>query len=165
MLRCWGVEAFVSCDVLMYGYAVCMMVRPMEVADADRVCALSEQLGYPITLEQAAGSVQRILGMYGHTAMVAVIDGQVVGWIHCYVSAILELPETFVEIGGLVVDENHRGQHVGSRLVEAAEEWAKSLGLSDLRVRSASHRAGAHEFYLRLGFALKKTQMRFEKSL
>ena len=137
----------------------------MEVGDAERVAELSYQLGYPISADVARASIERILSMDGHTAMVAELDSAVVGWIHCYVSAILELPETFVEIGGLVVDDANRGKRIGSRLVEAAEQWTKNQGLCDLRVRSASHRAAAHDFYLKLGFDLKKTQLRFEKAL
>ena len=137
----------------------------MEVGDAIRVAELSHQLGYPISPDAARASIERILTMDGHTAMVAEMEGVIVGWIHFYVSAILELPETFVEIGGLVVDDRFRGKRIGSSLVEAAEQWTRDQGLCDLRVRSASHRAAAHEFYLKLGFTLKKTQMRFEKAL
>ena len=31
------------------------------------------------------------------------------GWIHCFVAHILESPQSYVEIGGLVVDESARG--------------------------------------------------------
>jgi GNAT superfamily N-acetyltransferase len=125
---------------------------------------LSSQLGYPMTLDQVADRVANILGRPGHMALVAV-DEEVVGWIHCFVSHLLEYPVTFVEIGGLVVDERVRGKRIGSGLVAAAEEWTREQGLTDLRVRSASHRAQAHEFYVKLGFTLQKTQMRFAKTL
>lgn len=142
-----------------------MEIRTMVESDAARVRDLSEQLGYPMSLEDVSTRVRKIVSLPEHKALVAIEDGVVVGWLHCFVSYLIEVPHTFVEIGGLIVDEGARGTGVGHLLVAAAESWTREQGHSDIRVRSASHRAGAHEFYHKLGFTLLKTQMRFVKSL
>ena len=136
----------------------------MQLSDAARVRNLSEQLGYPLAEEILRARIERVTTLPGHLALVAVED-QLVGWIHCFVCDLIEYPTTYVEIGGLVVDENYRGQGIGAQLVAAAEAWTKELGLGDIKVRSASHREGAHRFYTNLGFTLQKTQMRFVKPL
>ena len=136
----------------------------MRLSDSARVRDLSEQLGYPLAHKQIVARIEKILSLPEHVALVAEED-RVVGWIHCYVSYLIEVPITWVEIGGLVVDESMRGRGVGHELVAAAEAWTRENGYADIMVRSASHRAGAHEFYLKLGFNLEKTQMRFAKAL
>jgi GNAT superfamily N-acetyltransferase len=69
------------------------------------------------------------------------------------------------EIAGLVVDETARGGGIGRRLLEAAEQWARSHGCRAIRVRSNVVREGAHAFYVREGFREIKTQKVFEKGL
>ena len=48
----------------------------------------------------------------------------------------------------LTVDENHRRSGIGRRLMEHAEEWARSIGAAYIAL--ASRRAGP--FYLALGY-------------
>src|SRR3954453_5611340 len=110
-----------------------MTLRCMELDDAERVSSLSTQLGYPMSIEIATRRITRILSLPDHHALVAIEDEVVVGWIHCFVSDILEQPETFVEIGGLVVDEEWHGKSVGATLVKAAEQWTRDRGYIDLR--------------------------------
>ena len=47
----------------------------------------------------------------------------------------------------LVVEEEARGQGVGSALVARAEEWAIKHGALRISLTSALHRESAHEFY------------------
>ena len=54
--------------------------------------------------------------------------------------------------GSLVVASSARRQGVGDRLVKAIEEWAKGHGCKRVTVATGLHRAGAHQFYERLGF-------------
>jgi GNAT superfamily N-acetyltransferase len=109
--------------------------------------------------------LQCILNRPEHGAFVAEQEGSVVGWIHVYVAHIIEAPNSYVEIGGLVVDESQRGTGIGRALIEAAEDWTRRSGFDDIRLRSASKRVEAHKFYESLGYRIVKTQMRFEKKL
>ena len=137
----------------------------MTAADAKAVGELSGQLGYPMSESVVLGRIASIVDRDEHAAIVAVIENAVVGWIHVYVSHIIESPCAYVEIGGLVVDEDFRGQGVGKALVTEVENWALQGGFDDIRVRSASRRTEAHAFYEKLGYELVKTQMRFAKKL
>jgi GNAT superfamily N-acetyltransferase len=73
--------------------------------------------------------------------------------------------ETFAELGGLVVDESHRGKGVGAILLEKVEDWARQKGCAAISVRSNIIRHEAHKFYLAQGYNHIKTQHAFRKSL
>ena len=142
-----------------------MTIRKMTVADAKAVGELSGQLGYPMPESLVLERIASVVDRDEHAAFVAVIDDGVVGWIHVYVSHIIESPNAYVEIGGLVVEEKFRGQGVGKALVSAGENWTLLSGFDDIRLRSASKRTEAHAFYEKLGYQMVKTQMRFTKKL
>ena len=69
------------------------------------------------------------------------------------------------EICGLVVEEAHRGHGVGTELLEAVEDWARSQGRDGIRVRSNVLREDAHRFYEGRGYRCSKRQVVFAKAL
>jgi GNAT superfamily N-acetyltransferase len=70
-----------------------------------------------------------------------------------------------VEIGGLVVSKAVQRIGIGSRLVGAAEQWARGIGAEFVSVRSNINRAESHPFYQKLGYEMKKTQQVYRKRL
>ena len=136
-------------------------IRGATRADATRLAALSEVLGYPVT----ADALAERLGRDEELVLVAEVGpGQVVGWLHGAEQELLESGRR-CEILGLVVDDSHRGQGVGRRLVQAAEAWASARGLDQMAVRSNVGRAEWHPFYERLGYVRAKTQHAYRKRL
>jgi GNAT superfamily N-acetyltransferase len=99
-----------------------------------------------------------------HLILAAVSGGRVVGWAHAYVCYLLE-SDMYVELGGLVVDESHRGQGVGTNLLEKVEGWARQMGARAVSLRSNIIRHEAHKFYASRGYAQIKTQHAFRKRL
>jgi GNAT superfamily N-acetyltransferase len=71
----------------------------------------------------------------------------------------------FVEVGGLVVDENYRSKGIGKKLVEQIKQWCVEKHISTLRVRSQVKRKEAHQFYLANGFTEIKEQKVFQINL
>jgi len=141
------------------------VIRRARAEDAEAVAGLSDQLGYPTSPEEVERRLRRILGDDGHALFVAEDrDGKVIGWVHIYLCPLVEVALQ-AEVGGLVVDERHRGQGVGQRLLEWAEQWAAQKGCSAVTVRSNVIRERAHRFYARLGYRTVKTQRVFTKSL
>jgi GNAT superfamily N-acetyltransferase len=139
-----------------------IVVAPVTAEHAQRIAILSEQLGYPSSLEEIHQRIHSISASDNDIAYVALLeDHLVVGWIHVFYTLRLESP-SFCEIGGLVVHEEWRGKGVGSVLVGHAKGWCKAKGIQTLRVRSNVKRKKAHSFYLREGFAEVKKQSIFE---
>ncbi len=140
-------------------------VRPASAADASRLAALSDVLGYPVEPAEFAERLRRTLARKADAVFVAEgPKGEVIGWIHAAEQELLESGRR-CEIVGLVVDAQHRGAGVGRMLVTAAEAWATGRGLSTIAVRSNIARSEAHPFYERLGYQRVKTQHAYRKRL
>lgn len=135
-----------------------MEIREATAEDADKLTALSIQLGYSTTPEEVAERLRALWERPSNAVLVAEEDGTVAGWLHVCGMLLLESPP-FAEVAGLVVDAERRGQGVGKRLVEAAARWAVEHGYRNLRVRSNVIREDAHRFYEREGFRRVKNQV------
>jgi ribosomal-protein-alanine acetyltransferase len=61
--------------------------------------------------------------------------------------------EAAAEVEGLVVDEKHRRQGMGSALIGACMEWAANAGASSMRLEVRASNAAALALYHRHGFA------------
>ena len=139
-------------------------IRRARVADRGTLAALSNQLGYPMTSEEAAARLGEISEHPDHALFVAELEGRLAAWIQVSLPRIFESPRQ-AEIAGLVVDEGSRNRGLGRALLAEAELWARAKGCSALRVRSNVVRERAHGFYRREGFGEIKTQRVFEKPL
>jgi GNAT superfamily N-acetyltransferase len=140
-------------------------IRVARVGDAERIARLCRQLGYPVSSEEARRRLERIHQEDRHVVYVAELaDGQLVGWVHVY-AGFLVVVDLHAEIGGLVVDEGHRGCGIGKLLMRQAEEWARGQGCWTVYLRSNAIRTGAHAFYKRIGYSVIKTSLTFYKAL
>ena len=140
-------------------------VRPARTTDGNAMAALALQLGYRCTRQE----VRKRLGdmkdasLYG--VFVAVLpQDEVVGWMGAYVFRSVEL-DPFAEISGLVVNEKLRSRGIGKALLNAVEDWARSVGCAAISVNSNIIRDRAHHFYVSNKYELVKTQKTFRKSL
>jgi GNAT superfamily N-acetyltransferase len=140
------------------------IIRAARPEDAPALAPLASQLGYPSTTEDIDSRLALILPDPTQLIAVAEVSGQVVAWIHAALYLTLESGAA-VELRGLVVDENRRGQGLGRALTERVEEWAREQGAHVIRLRSNVIRDGAHAFYQHLGYAIVKTQHAFRKNL
>jgi len=139
-------------------------IRSAMLADKDDVERLAQVLTPAAeSKHRSADGLSLLLNSNEHRIWVADSDEAVVGWLHAYLAVRVGVAP-FVEIAGLIVDEQYRGKGIGSKLVEAAIFWAKSIGVS-VRVRSNSKRDATHKFYQAQGFKLLKQQHVFEFNL
>jgi GNAT superfamily N-acetyltransferase len=139
-------------------------IRGARREDAPRLAALSGELGYPMTADDAVRRLADLESHGDHALLVAETDGRVAGWIQVCLPRIFETPKS-AEIAGLVVDSAERGRGVGRDLVAAAAGWAAERGCVAVRVRTNVIRERAHAFYVREGFLEVKTQKVLEKKL
>lgn len=139
-------------------------IEPITPAHAPDIQKLSQQLGYPLSVHEIEKNITEVISSNDHAAFIAIMGNEVAGWIHAFRAVFLE-SNPFIEIGGLVVDENHRGKGIGKKLVERIKQWCMEKEISSLRVRSQLKRKEAHQFYLSNGFAEIKEQKVFQISL
>jgi GNAT superfamily N-acetyltransferase len=142
-----------------------MRIRPFSLLDASEMAALASQLGYPVEDENARTYLHGIEQDANHTLLVAESDsGSIIGWIHVFRTR-RAFTSPHAEIGGLVVDEDHRGMGVGRSLLEESERWARREECSTLLIRSNVVRGRARDFYQGAGYSLLKQQNVFKKEL
>ncbi|MGA7414603.1 MAG: GNAT family N-acetyltransferase [Bryobacteraceae bacterium] len=140
-----------------------MTIRSVRENDAARIADLNTQLGYPSLEAQVATRINMLAASAHDTILVAAAgDDQAVGWVHVRGFNSLH-GDPIAEICGMVVDAGHRSHGVGTQLIAAAEEWARSRDFGSMRVRSNAIRKDAHRFYERVGFQLTKTSLTFQK--
>lgn len=141
-----------------------MHFRILETEDAADINRLSGQLGYSSSLSETETRIKDMIAHTDHCAFVAITEETIIGWIHGFYALRLEsIP--FVEIGGLVVDENYRNLQTGKKLIELVKEWAIAKKVGKLRVRCQTKRTGSHQFYLKAGFIQTKEQKIFDMDL
>ena len=141
-----------------------VFIRIAQKEDLPTLLALSTQLGYPVLQGEFAARLDRVLSLPDHTILVAETGGRVVGWVHGMLRYLL-VEETQVFIGGLVVNEAHRNQRIGEKLMAAIEEWGRGLGAGEVCVYSNVIRERAHKFYERIGYESLKTSKVFKKKI
>ena len=128
-----------------------IQLRKMSMEHTHAVRRLSEQLGYPLSVAQIENNISEIIASENHAAYIAFYNQKIVGWIHSFRAMLVE-SKPFIEIGGLIVDENFRNSGIGKKLVEKIKVWALEKAINELRVRSNVIRNEAHKFYLNNGF-------------
>ncbi|MEJ2735572.1 MAG: GNAT family N-acetyltransferase [Anaerolineae bacterium] len=140
-------------------------IRTATGTDVHRLAMLCGQLGYPSTSAQVRQRLDELQQNEDQVVFVAEeVGGQVVGWVQVFGRQLLVV-DRHAELGGLVVDEGHRGLGVGARLMERAEDWARARGCETLYVRSNVVREDAHRFYEVIGYNQIKTSRVFLKEL
>lgn len=133
----------------------------MLISDAAAVNKLAAQLGYPDAEEETLNRITLLQQQPNDCLLVATDKDQVIGWLHAVKMNWLETG-VFVEIAGLVVDEQHRSKQAGALLLVATQAWSREQGCDRIIARSNMLRTRAHRFYLRNGFTETKTSKVFE---
>ena len=141
-----------------------MQIRGATPDDAPSIASLAGELGYPCDAAAMRARLSALMHSKDDQVFVAVSGVAVVGWVHVAAVTLLE-SDPRADLRGLVVTQALRSRGFGARLVQAAEEWARARGLARIRVRSNVLRERTHDFYLRLGYTIAKSQKVFDKNL
>lgn len=139
-------------------------IRNAEINDSESIAELSCQLGYNSENIAIQKRLTEILDNNDHCVLVALENENIVGWIHGFYSRRVE-SDSFVEIGGLVVDTNYRKKGIAKLLVDEITKWASAKDCGKVRVRCNAIRKEAHDFYMKIGFELNKEQKIFDRRL
>lgn len=117
--------------------------------DGPRISELLRQLGWSVPADAAAAELS---AESATEVVVAEFDGRVVGLIAITRRRQLHRAGNVITIDTLVVDEQHRGQGIGERLVQTAFDAASRAGAHAVELVSHLRRTDARRFYERVGF-------------
>lgn len=138
-------------------------IREAVPSDAEVISELNNsQMGYTFSTEETYEKLRGILECKKDKVFVAVIEGNVVGYIHANDYNLLYYPH-MKNIMGIAVDEKFKRQGIGRMLIEAVEVWAKDTGAAGIRLVSGTTRTDAHNFYKNCGFSGDKEQVNLKK--
>ncbi|RSM37640.1 N-acetyltransferase [Amycolatopsis balhimycina DSM 5908] len=127
------------------------LIRPAQPEDAERVWPLVREFATSFTPERTAFDPawqQAVVAAHTLVLVAETGDGDIIGYL------LGNSHQTFFANGSvawveeLMVERGHRRSGVGRRLMEHAEDWARSIDAAYLAL--ASRRAG--HFYLALGY-------------
>ena len=139
-------------------------IREAQPQDYARIAELAGQLSYPSSPNEIAGRLAGMKRSNENAVFVALLGGELVGWLAVFVYRVVEA-NARAEISGFVVDERYRSQQIGLHLLGRAEGWAREKGCRAIGLRSNVIRDRAHAFYERHGYKHTKTQKSFCKDL
>jgi len=128
-------------------------VRTATADDVDRVFALLKQLGSDYAPDASAfdSTYRGIIDDGSRSSILLVANnssGTVLGYALTTISPLLYINGSSAQLQELVVDNSHRGQGVGTALVEATEAACRNRQVRQLTVPS---RRSAN-FYERIGY-------------
>ncbi len=110
--------------------------------------------------------LDKLLDAVDVTIYVAEVDDQVVGLAEVYLRTDEQhIPERvayqYGYLQSLIVASAFRGRGIGERLLNAAEQWAKERGASELRLETWEHESSPLGFYQEQGYrTLRRTLVR-----
>ena len=142
------------------------MIREINISDAkeiQKICKTS--LGYDVDISTVENQIKK-LSCDNKNHIIAVYEDEntkkVIGFVHAQVYESV-YSDTGLNILGLAVDPDFRGNGVGKKLMCYIEKYAMDNGISFIRLNSANHRVEAHKFYENIGYKCDKLQKRFIK--
>jgi ribosomal protein S18 acetylase RimI-like enzyme len=139
-----------------------LQLRPAKPTDAQDLAQLVTDLGYPVNAADLWARIEKMPSSTYRT-IVALVDEKVAGFIGLLTLPVYEHDHPIGWILALCVDPQHRRLGVGTALIQEAEKYYRTQGVSDMRLHSGIQRNEAHEFYEKLGF--DKSGYRFKKRL
>ena len=129
-----------------------MQIRKATVADADRIADLLTQLGYPGTEIFIRDKIVQLDSHPDAELVVAVEDGEVLGFISIHFIPQIALPGSFARISYFCVEAGVCGRRIGTRLEAYCEHLASDRDCDRIEVHCHSRRKKAHDFYYRQGY-------------
>lgn len=141
-----------------------MIIRECQMTDIEDIYLLNKKdLGYDYPQAKMKKQLKRILEKDTDKIYVALIDQQVVGYIHAHDYDLI-YQDRFKNILGIAVDQKYRHQGIGKALLHKVEQWAKETNALGIRLVSGKERKDAHEFYQACGYQFHKEQYNFTKT-
>ena len=138
-------------------------IRTADLNDSQALAKLITQLGYPTSQDEMSDRLAAIFSDPDYMTFVAEYQSKVVGMIGLGVFKYYEKNGVYGRVVTLVVDEERRGEGVGSSLVAEAERWLQRRSATACVINCGKQRKDTHRFYERRGY--EATGLRFVKAL
>lgn len=140
------------------------IIRPVAVRDAASLIAfmkanegepnLMNEVGdFNLTLEEEIDWIERFEHAPNSVYLVAEENGKIVGSCGCHGGT--RRVDEHVGTLGIAVHRDFRGQGIGTQLLQAALDWARSRNLRRIKLTVFARNEGAIRLYERFGFEIE----------
>lgn len=154
----------ISIDSLLMQNSKDNIIREATVDDCISICKICKNdLGYNCDTELVKFRLEH-LDKNREVVFVAEVNEAIVGFVHAETYNTLYF-NSMVNIQGLAIDSEFRHKGYGKELMLTIENWARSRGISFVRLNSGGERGTAHKFYRAIGYNNEKEQIRFMKNI
>jgi GNAT superfamily N-acetyltransferase len=129
-----------------------VIIRHATSSDASAIKDLLIQLGYPkLTVDETNQKISSY-SSENYALLIIEADHEVAGFISLHWFDIFHSVGKIGRMTAFCVDEKHRGQGLGKKLLKAAEDFLISKGCNKLEVTSNEKRTRTHKFYADCGY-------------
>lgn len=143
-----------------------MTIRRLQTQDLPAYFQLRTAL-WPDSAADFALEVAEILSADHLVSFIAEQGGKLVGFVEvslrAYAEGCASSPVGYLE--GWYVTPPYRGSGVGRRLVEAAEDWARAKGCTEMASDTETHNTPSQQAHLHLGYQEVERIVCFRKPL
>ena len=128
-----------------------IVIEKLKIEDIPSILELYDHfLPFETSLDMSLQFYKEMVSNENYYLAVAKEDGKVLGsalGICC-----LSLAVSFLVIEDVIVKEGLRGKGIGTKLMEALDEFAQSHHCAYAILVSSAHRIEAHQFYKHIGY-------------
>ncbi|MCU7557668.1 GNAT family N-acetyltransferase [Macrococcus capreoli] len=134
-------------------------IRQYENKDTIQLIKLYDELGYPSDLNTIKQRLNTILSHNDYHAIVLELNNMIVGFCGFAKMYMFESDQSYIRILAFVIDSDHRGKKLGSKLLKATEDIAIELNAPIVTFNSGNRqeRDIAHQFYKNNGYTIKSS--------
>ena len=141
-----------------------MIIRPIEVIDAERFLELSKKVdesGFMLyepgekktTVEQQRTSIEKTLSEKKSIIFVAEVENKLVGYMVALGGNVMRNQHSAYLVLGVLKD--FQGQGIATALFNRIFEWAKEIDISRLELTVIKDNIKAFNLYRKMGFVLE----------
>lgn len=141
------------------------LIREAVESNAESIWKLNQnEMGYHFPLDATKEKLLKLMKSNDYRIYVAVVNGDVVGYVHANSYDLLYAPH-MKNILGIAVNVEYQHNGIGKALLLQVERWALDEGAAGVRLVSGASRHGSHEFYHKCGYSGDKEQLNLKKML
>jgi aminoglycoside 6'-N-acetyltransferase I len=148
-------------------------IRLAEAGDCEALARLRARLWPASSAEEHARELETILvGMAGKTAMIIFVwvtrEGSLAGFLETRLRSHADECDESQPVGyveGWYVDKEYRRQGIGSKLLRAAEEWARRQGCKEMASDAEIDNELSQRAHKALGFEAVSRTVNYRKAL
>ncbi|MCL2706159.1 MAG: GNAT family N-acetyltransferase [Spirochaetaceae bacterium] len=135
--------------------------RDIKKQDIEKMVQMSAEVGYKIRYEKFSERISELIKNSNIGVIAAANEeNKIVGWVQLEISNFI-FSDKACNILGVFIDKNYRGNQIGRKLIEKAQEWAREKGCISFKISSDITRIDSHAFYKHMGFKHIKTEQIF----